>query len=563
MRKLSIGESDFRNLITKGFYYVDKSLIIKDIINDAATVLLLPRPRRFGKTLNLSMLRYFFEKNTEPNPNRALFNGLAIEKEPEFENHFGKYPVIFITLKDVKFSTWEKTLSRLKLLFQSLYSHYRYLLNLELTKEKADCFERILSLTATESEYSTSLQFLSELLYNYHNHKVIILIDEYDTPVHAAYYSTNEENKNFYTDCIEFLRSLLGTALKDNIYLDKAILTGILRVARESIFSGLNNLGIYTTLRNEYSDKFGFTEPEIQELIEYYGLQASEQIIKHWYNGYFFGNRVIYNPWSIINFINSEDKRPRPYWVNTSSNDIIKELIHNSPAGIKRDFELLLKNEAVESEIDENIVFNELKSNDKNIYSFLLFCGYLKAVESRIVDEEMLYKLYIPNREVHSVFRKIIENWFGTALESEKLRMLLKALLTGDTKLFEKILSEFVVNSLSYFDTQKRDVESVYQAFLLGLLVNLSSEYEVNSNRESGFGRYDIAIIPKDITKKAIIMELNRIDEYEEETKEQALDSALKQIEDKNYEAAIRERGCTDILKMAVTFDGKRVWVKT
>jgi len=563
MKKLSIGRSDFKSLIEDGFYYVDKSLLIKEVIEDAADVVLLPRPRRFGKTLNMTMLRYFFGKTKTERENRHLFHGLAIEKEPEFEAHFAKYPVIFLTFKDIKFSTWEETYSALKLLIKDEYQQNKYLLDANIEREDIVYFERILSGTANLAEYCAALKKLSDFLCDYHKQKVIIIMDEYDTPIHTAFYGTNENEKNFYSNCVEFFRNFLGAGLKDNTSIFKAFITGILRVARESIFSGLNNLGVYTTLNKKFSDKFGFTENEVNQLIEYYGIQSDSETIRNWYNGYVFGNEVIYNPWSIINFINQPGEDAKPYWVNTSSNEIIRDLIKESPYSVKTDLEKLLKDIPLEKEIDENIVFPDLKSSEKSIFSFLLFCGYLKAYDARKIEDDIYYHLLIPNKEIKSVFKSIIQSWFTANYQSDKLKMLLSSLTSGDVKLFEKILSDYVVTTLSYHDTSRKNVESVYQAFMLGLFITLSDRYFVKSNQESGYGRYDIALIPKDVTKKAIIMELKKIDEFEEETKDQALESALKQIEEMKYETSVREHGCTDILKLAVTFDGKRVWVKT
>jgi len=557
-KKLPIGTSDFRDVIEENFYFVDKSLFIKEIIDESARIVLLPRPRRFGKTLNLSMLRYFFEKTENRQDIEKLFKGLAIERQKEFKQHFSEYPVIFLTFKDVNALTFDHSLEKIKLLIAAEFRRHDYMLKSNLLDDfEKQNYTEIISLKASTAKYENSLQRLSQYLYKFYKQKTVVLIDEYDSPIHTAY------SKNYYEEMTAFFRNFLGAGLKDNPDIFKGILTGILRIAKESIFSEMNNPGVYSILRVEYSDKFGFTEPEVFDLLKAYNAQDKIDDVRTWYNGYIFGKKVIYNPWSILNFVSSADKEFRPYWANTGSNHIIKSLLKDSPQTVKTELHDLLNNVPVTKRLNENIVFQDLIKDETTIFSFLVFSGYLKAFDKQHIEDEEHYKLLIPNTEVRQIFKDVITNWINECYENYTLKVMLKSLIQGDTKTFEKLLSRFVTETLSYFDTEKRDVERVYQAFILGLLVNLSATHEVYSNKESGFGRYDISIIPKDKTGQAIIMELKTIDKSEDETKEAALDNALEQIEEKQYETDIKKRGIKDIKKLGVVFDGKRVWIKT
>jgi hypothetical protein len=555
MKRLPIGISDFKELIESDFYFIDKSLFIKEIIEDSAKIILLPRPRRFGKTLNLTMLRHFFENKEYKDKIKFLFKDFDIEKEKVFEKHLCNYPVIFLTFNDVKSLNFDDALESIKDIISDEFQRHSYLLNSDaisdIDKQKIN---DIMQLKASNISYEKSLKNLSHYLFKHHNQKVIVLIDEYDTPIHTAY------TCGYYKEIIAFFRSFLGAGLKDNAFVFKGVLTGILRVAKESIFSGLNNLGVYTLLSHRYSDKFGITESEIDRVLSYYGLNEESKNISKWYNGYIFADSIVYNPWSIASYIVNIKDGYKPYWVNTSSNDIIKELVKDSSDNIKKELENLLKDKPLEKELDDNIVFEDLKKDEKSLYSFLVFCGYLKAFDRKRIGNRDYYKLLIPNIEVKRVFEDIIIKWFNESFETSKINEMLKALTKGDIEIFEEILNDFIIETLSYFDTGGKNVEKVYQAFILGLLVNLAPYYEVNSEKESGYGRYDICIVPKDISKKAIIMELKKI--RLKETKEEALESALKQIEEKKYETEIKKRGIEKIIKMGVVFDGKRVWVK-
>ncbi len=555
MQRIALGISDFKDLRDNKAYFIDKSFFIKEIIDENFQTILLPRPRRFGKTLNLSMLKCFFEK--EKQDKSYLFNNLSITKEAEFKDHFNRYPVIFLSFKDVKAQSFNKAYEDICFLISEEFRRHKYLLSSDFLDEtEKQEFNKILKREAPETLYTNGLRNLSKWLYEYTGEKVVILIDEYDTPIQSAFFS------GFYDEMINFFRNFLSAGLKDNSYLFKAVLTGILRVARESIFSGLNNIGTYTILDKRFERSFGFTEDEVFKMLDDYNLSQFKEGVKKWYDGYIFGSdTTIYNPWSILNFVSSPNREFEPFWVNTSSNDIIRDLVINSSMSIKKEFEYLLEDEPVTKQIDSAIVFRDIEKNETSLYSFLLFCGYLKPFEKQVIAGENICKLLIPNCEVKTIFRKAFLIWFNQSFVNDKLKIMLQALLEGDLELFEEILSEFVLETLSYFDTAGKNVEAVYQAFVLGLLVSLpSSSYEVNSNKESGYGRYDISIVPKDLSKKAIIMEFKTI--RVKETKDTALDSAIKQLVEKKYETEILKRGIKDILRFGVVFDGKRVWIR-
>ena len=554
MKKLPIGISDFRKVIRDNNYFVDKSLFIQELINSNAQISLLPRPRRFGKTLNLSMLKYFFENRED---NSYLFRELEIYKTDEFREHCGKYPVIFLSFKDIKNSSFQDTVEGIKdLIAQEYERHYNEIKEIKLSVREKRIIESILSCSGSNRDYENSLFLLSKLLYQRYNREVVILIDEYDTPIHASYLH------GYYNEFIEFIRNLLSGAFKDNSYLFKGVITGILRVSRESIFSGLNNLATYTILEERYSNKFGFTVNETKKILDSFGLIDRYGDMSNSYNGYKFGDEIIFNPWSILNYIDNPKHELLPYWANTSSNELVKHLIQVSSMSFKKSLESWLNGESIESQIDSNIVFSEIEKSDKNIYSLLFFSGYLKCLDREIKEKVYHCNLVIPNAEVRYIFKNIISNWLNDAFRVDRLKVLLDSLTTGNIKLFERLFSQFVLETLSFYDVNRKNEEAVYHAFLLGVLINLT-DYEIISNRETGLGRVDIILLHKeDKNRLALIMELKTIDEFQEETKEEALSNAVKQIEEKKYEIDVKKRGYNNILKMGVVFDGKRVWVK-
>lgn len=551
-KTLPIGISDFKQLIESNSYFIDKTDFIRAVIEEGSVITMLPRPRRFGKTLNLSMLRYFFEK-TEGNVFRPLFNGMRIEQWANFEKHQGNYPVVMLTLKDCKGDTYEKTLEQLSVELKEEYKRHLYLLDDKLNPDDRATFEHILHRTADETRLKNALSLLVELLATHHNKTVIVLLDEYDSPIHVAY------DRGYYQQMIDFIRTFMSTVFKDNPNVLRGIITGILRVSKESLFSGLNNIDVNTILDRPMSTCFGFTQDETDLLLDSYGLSHQRQAVKEWYDGYLFGNTTIYNPWSLLMFTKSEGQFA-PYWVNTGSDVLLRALIADGPTIVRKELEAFLSGGSIRSTLNDKISFPDLVSNRENIWSFMLFSGYLKAsdVQKTEVDTDE-YTLQVPNREIALVFRSIIRSWIDESpVKNERLETMLQALLEGDIDMFEMLLNEFMVRTLSFYDTNGADVEKVYQAFLLGILVNLSG-YEISSNRESGLGRYDILLRPKDLRKPGYIMELKVFYPQMRKTVEEVLASALEQIEKKQYAATLQQAGVNEIVKMAITFDGKQV----
>ena len=553
MKKIALGESDFRSIIENNEYFVDKSLLIKEIFEDSSRIILIPRPRRFGKTLNLSMIRYFVERCDEDR--RYLFNNLLIEKEQDIMKRQGIYPTIYLTFKDEKHDKFEDFQMKLAFFVSEIYKKHYYLYESLTFQVDKDYFDKIINKVSTKAELEMSLKNLSKYLYDYYGEKIIILIDEYDTPIQHSYFS------GIYDDTIAFMRNFLSNTLKDNIYLEKALLTGILRVARESIFSGLNNLDVYSILKEGYSDKFGFTEVEIEKMLNDFNIVKEKDEFKRWYNGYLFGNTVIYNPWSTLSYLKDKNEYFMPYWVNTSENKIIKTILAKGSDGLKKSFEELLKGNTIETTIDENIIMADIEANENNVWSFLLLSGYLKVVNKIRKEDEIYYEVAIPNVEVKHMYNKIIKDWASESYVSSEYNEMLKALINFDYEVFEEIFIDYVEKSLSYFDVSGEEPERVYHGFVLGMLVALNNTHYVLSNRESGYGRYDVMVIPKDITKPGIIIEFKRARKNNKKTIEQLIEEAKKQIEDKKYETELLSRGITDIKKLVIVFKGKEVSV--
>ena len=553
MKKIALGESDFRSIIENNEYFVDKSLLIKEIFEDSSRIILIPRPRRFGKTLNLSMIRYFVERCDENR--RYLFNNLLIEKEKDIMKRQGIYPTIYLTFKDEKHDKFEDFQMKLAFFVSEIYKKHYYLYESLTFQVDKDYFDKIINKVSTKAELEMSLKNLSKYLYDYYGEKVIILIDEYDTPIQHSYFS------GIYDDTIAFMRNFLSNTLKDNIYLEKALLTGILRVARESIFSGLNNLDVYSILKEGYSDKFGFTEVEIEKMLNDFNIVKEKDEFKRWYNGYLFGNTVIYNPWSTLSYLKDKNEYFMPYWVNTSENKIIKTILSKGSDGLKKSFEELLKGNTIETAIDENIIMADIEANENNVWSFLLLSGYLKVVNKIRKEDEIYYEVAIPNVEVKHMYNKIIKDWASESYVSSEYNEMLKALINFDYEVFEEIFIDYVEKSLSYFDVSGEEPERVYHGFVLGMLVALNNTHYVLSNRESGYGRYDVMVIPKDITKPGIIIEFKRARKNNKKTIEQLIEEAKTQIEDKKYETELLSRGITDIKKLVIVFKGKEVSV--
>ena len=553
MKKIALGNSDFKTLIDDNRYFVDKSLLIKEVLDDSAQILLIPRPRRFGKTLNLSMIRYFVERCDEDR--RYLFNNLLIEKEEDIMKKQGLYPTIYLTFKDEKHDNFQDFQVKLSFFVSEIYKKHYYLYKTLSFEVDKDYFNKIINRRGTKAELEMALKNLCKYLYEYHGQKAIVLIDEYDTPIQHSYFS------GIYDETVAFMRNFLSNTLKDNIYLEKAVLTGILRVARESIFSGLNNLEVYSILKDGYSDKFGFTEDEIDKMLRDFDAVGEREEFKKWYNGYIFGDTVIYNPWSTLSYLKDIKKEFMPYWVNTSENKIIKTILAKGSEGLKKSFEELLRGNTIETTIDENIIMADVEANENNIWSFLLLSGYLKVVGKRRENNRIYYSLAIPNIEVRFMYEKMIEDWANESYIAAEYSEMLKALINFDYEVFEEIFIEYVERSLSYFDVSGEEPERVYHSFVLGMLVALSNTHYVLSNKESGYGRYDVMVIPKDISKPGIIIEFKKARRTNKKSIDQLIEEAKKQIEDKKYETELLSRGITNIKKLVIVFKGKEVSV--
>ncbi|UCH94583.1 MAG: AAA family ATPase [Candidatus Aminicenantes bacterium] len=571
MKKLPVGVSDFKDMVTGDYYYVDKTLFIKEIIDKGDKILLIPRPRRFGKTLNLSMLKYFYdccpqtgapveERKGAGNSYKTLFASLAISKAGQpYLDKMGKYPVIFLSFLDIKEMEWETCIDKIEGLIQDEYLRHDYLLNSpKLKSPEKDYFKRIIRRKGTKGDYERSLGKLLIFLNRYYGERAVILIDEYDAPVHAGF------THGYYEEIINFTRNFLCGGLKDtDQYLEKSILTGVMRIARESIFSGLNNPGVYTLLSKEFEDKFGFTEQELESLLNDFHLLDRYDEIQEWYNGYRFGGRVIYNPWSIINFLASEENELKPYWVNTSDNAMVESLLSSEGKELKEELEQLIRGESVEKAIEENIVLKHIALREHLLWSFLLMGGYLKQTDKRrdAAAGKMYYTLSVPNLEVRTTYTWIVDNYFSTKIENKKLEIMLKALIEGDIQLFEKMLRKVVAAVFSYHDFGD-EPEKVYHALVTGLLIWITNTHEIKSNRESGYGRYDIMIIPQDLRQTGYVIEFKSVDKEDNETVETAIKAALEQIETKQYETELIARGIKNIKKLAIVFSGKDVYVK-
>ena len=549
MKRIPLGISEFKTIIEDDYLFVDKSLLIKEFWESNGQTILVPRPRRFGKTLNMSMIKYFFENSS--NDNGYLFKGLNIESHKDIMELQGKYPVLYLSFKDEKHSSFEYLKAGLRNISSKLYQDHKYCLNTDnIDKEY---YNSIINKKADIIDLANALKKLSQYVHSYFDKKVLILVDEYDVPIQAAYVS------NYYNEAIEFMRNFLSGAFKDNSSLQRGMITGILSVAPESIFSGLNNLKVESILSNNFSDKFGFTENEIEKLANEYNVEEKLESIKEWYNGYNFGNTTIYNPWSILNYLSNPEQGLKPYWVNSSSNDLVGILLSKGSKEVKKNLEDLVSGNNIEKIIDENIVMGDIEKSTDNLWSFLLFTGYLKVNFKERKGLKDYYTLSIPNLEVTTLYYDLIEKWFEDTITKENYELMINSLVTGDIKIFGKLLKQFVLKSISYFDVGGYEGEKVYHAFVLGMIVSLSDEYEVKSNKESGYGRYDVMLIPKDTSKMGIVMEFKKIDDFLNITIEEATIAALKQIEDMKYAQELMSREIKDIIKLAIVFKGKEI----
>jgi len=551
-KKVPLGTSDFKTIISEDRYFVDKSLFIKDVV-DGSEVILFTRPRRFGKTLNLSMLSYFYGNKED---NADLFTNLEISKEPEIMAKQGKHPVIYLTFKDIKPKTWEACSHKLFATIYSLIKSFKTILCSEVMEDiDIKCCQKILADTANLTDYEDSIKKLSEALYHYYKVKPVILIDEYDMPIQYGY------SYNYNDDIIDFMRNFLGGALKDNYYLEKAVLTGILRIAKESVFSGLNNLEVCTICKLRAADKFGFTEGEVAELLKYYDNMFSLDEIKYWYDGYNFSGAEIYNPWSILSSIN--EKQLARHWVNTSDNNLIKELCLQAGETVKQDIDILSLQGSLQKVIDDNIIFKDLGKDDDAIWSFLLHAGYLRY-DNFYIEEYGAYKadLSIPNYEVLGLFlQDIAKKWLTPQYNPHILTKITKNLINGDMTLFQSEFQQYCLDALSYYDISSNNPEKLYHMFILGILFSLKGIYRVKSNREAGLGRNDVMLIPKDLSNRGIIFEFKKVHKKKKETFESKIEEAKYQIEEKKYFHELHSLGVKEVVNIVIAFAGKDVRV--
>ena len=554
-KPLPIGISDYIRAQAE-YYYVDKTMMIKEFLDQKPLVSLFTRPRRFGKTLNMDMLRVFFEISDEDTS--RFFTDKKIWKCGEsYQFHQGRYPVIFLTFKDVKFTSWEATRDKIRSLLQEEYGRHENILSGDrLAEYEKEYFIRILDGTASEVDLSSALEKLSKMLTEYYGTAPIIIIDEYDTPIQEGY------SQNFYREIIGFMRNFFSGAFKDNRYLSYGFLTGILRIAQESIFSGLNNLTVNSVLDEEYDEYFGFTDAEVREMLQYYGALEKYQELKAWYDGYLFGKEEIYNPWSVINYI-AKGYIPQAYWVNTGKNEILEDVLKNATDDITERLYALLQGDRVVAKIDQNVVYRSLSEDPANIYSLLLVAGYLKAPGKELqADGSWLCEVSIPNREIAAVYKsEILSHLLQVgAITRTTANKIAESLYSNDSGRLQKAIAEYLDRSISFYDA---GAEGFYHGLVLGLIALMDNQYKIKSNRESGDGRYDISLIPRTEKHPGILMELKWKNGLDEKMLERLAKEALHQMENKKYDMEMREEGIGKILKFGIAFSGKKVKIMT
>lgn len=560
-KPMPIGVDDFEKLITRGYYYVDKTLLIKEILDKKGDVNLFTRPRRFGKTLNMSMLQYFFE-NTETLDNSSkesgnLFDGLNIMQEGEkYLVHMGKYPVISLSLKSAKQPAWNSALYKLRRELASEFRRHDMVLeNDKLTESEKKRYIQMRDEEASYDDCSDALKFLSQCLHKVYERKVIILIDEYDVPLENAY------ERGFYGDMLDFIRSLFESALKTNGSLEFAVITGCLRISKESIFTGMNNLKIISILDEKYDEYFGFTELEVKKLCQDYDIEQKYEIIREWYNGYIFGNANVYNPWSVIQFVDdlkeNIERYPISYWANTSSNSIVRKLIEQANEDVKGEIEALIEGKALEKPIHEDITYDEIDKNMDNLWNFMFFTGYFRKVHAWMDERthQQFVKLTIPNEEVRYIFRNKILTWFQEKIEERDRTRLFNAIINKAPKTVEEELEDMLLETISFNDAY----ESFYHGFIAGVLTGMKG-YMVKSNREGGKGRSDIFIKPVTRRKAAYVIEFKIAEKFNQ--LEKRADDALQQIEERGYVRELNDDGYETVIRYGISFLGKDCMVK-
>lgn len=550
--RLPIGISDFKELITGGYVFADKSLFVKEVIEDGAKVILITRPRRFGKTLNLSMLSYFLGNNQESGDKENLFAGLNISKDVAFcQKHQHQYPIIFMTFKGIKHNNYEEAYDNIIKLISLLYSEHRYLLEGDLLHEdEKNLYRAMLNKQADLADIQDGIRQLAVYLERKFKKSPIILIDEYDTPIQEAYI------KGYYREMVELMRNILGETLKDNKYISKAVLTGITKVSQESLFSGLNNISVYTVLREKYGQYFGFSETEVLNLLKASKQEIPMSTIKEWYNGYQIGKYVLYNPWSIMSCLDNNGAL-KPYWLNTASNELIAKLLSNAKPEVKQQLEELLQGKEIEQPLFENLVFLDIKNREEALWSLLLYAGYLKVLSTELGDYQLRARLMIPNKEVGFVYNEIIAGWFGVVKGMDSYTRFVESLAKGDVKEFKNYLASYIMQTGSYFDFNKNTAEQIFHIFILGLVVGLRDHYYIYSNQESGLGRFDVIFIPKNKEERGILLEFKTSDRSEN-LKAKA-EEALEQIKDKKYIETFKKEGIGSVLAIGLAFCGKEV----
>lgn len=559
MKTVSIGLQDFGEIQTLNTFYIDKTHFIEEWWNTKDKVTLITRPRRFGKTLTMSMVEYFFSVEHK---DAGLFENLAIWEKQEYRDLQGTYPVISISFSDIKENSFQQVRNKICEIIVDLYNHYDFLAEGELLNQREKEYFYKVSSSMEDSEISIAIRRLSGYLFRYYGKKVIILLDEYDTPVLEAY------TGGYWQELITFTRSLFNATFKNNPYLERGIMTGITRISKESIFSDLNNLEVVTTTSEKYADAFGFTEQEVFDTLENYGFADKKEEVKYWYDGFCFGSHTdIYNPWSIINYL--DKKTVGPYWTNTSSNTLVGQLIQQGDKYLKETFEKLVKGQSIYAEIDEQIAFEQLDREENALWSLLLASGYLKVLGFQIEKKygwKRIYELQITNFEVMLMFRNMVSNWFAQA--SSSYNDFIKSLLQGDLKAMNVYMNRVALTTFSCFDTGKspsaeQQPERFYHGFVLGLMVELEGRYVITSNRESGFGRYDVLLEPQNKKDYAIILEFKVFDPDVETSLEDTVQRALNQIEIKKYETVLLQKGipADRIRKYGFAFCGKDVLI--
>lgn len=557
-KKLAIGIENYKELIDKSYYYVDKTLLIQSFLDDGNKVTLFTRPRRFGKTLTLSMLKTFFENEMDWNgkqiENAYYFNNMKIiSTGEEYLHHMGKYPVISLSLKAAKQPTFQLAHAQLCEQISNEFSRHRYVLqSSQLLEHEKNKYENLMSGTADEASYATALKFLSDCLKAYHKENVIVLLDEYDVPLENAYF------RGFYDQMTDFIRSLFESVLKSNDSLEFAVITGCLRISKESIFTGLNNLKIISVLSQSYAEYFGFTPNEVQEMLAFYHLSEKREEIGRWYDGYLFGETEVYNPWSVINYISDMIKGdslfPKPYWSNTSSNNIIRTLIEVSDSSVKQEIEGLIAGHTIEKPVYEDITYEDVHKSQDNLWNFLFFTGYLKSTGQRFEIDTIYVTMKIPNEEIRYIYRTTIREWFQEKIKASDYHIFYQDILTGNCTGIENFINDQLSDSISYYD----NAENFYHGYLLGVLGGIPA-YEIDSNKEHGDGRPDLILKPNHPEKPAVIIELKRVSSFKD--MKPACTDALKQIEEKHYAKDLEKEGYTNILKYGICFCKKSCMV--